>query len=382
MFAQQADNVPSVLSVQQEKQKIAIAKARHSVVNVKAYDTKKIGAIEKVGSGVIINRRGFVVTNSHVVSGFSTIEVGMLINSSVNYFSATLVVDNKSEDLALLQIDEGQNQTGRFIPIIFANSPEYMVGDPILVIGNPYGYNHSVTNGIISKGKRTVKIGGIFYRDMIQTDASINQGNSGGAVINMDGELLGITTAIFSVTESSNGIGFAIPSTRVQKFIDASVGHLKRGALFDLKATKVAQVTEKETINLNAPVPHKFLGDCTKCHLLAFKTPITPQERIPHPMMGACTKCHDIVTKKPGALAAVAQTNLMDPSMMNPMSDPMMNKVMKDYFKDKKRNNYRLPMKQLILYTAILLIVMATGVGVYVDVRRKKDKSKGNIING
>ncbi|MBF0314640.1 MAG: trypsin-like peptidase domain-containing protein [Oligoflexia bacterium] len=351
------------LSEIQAKQKSAISKVRHSVVNVKAYNNDT--PLEKIGSGITINRLGYIITNAHVVSGFNTIEVGILSKGAVNYFPATLIRVSDVDDLALLQISGVQ--TERLSPAPLA-APSFLlqteVGDPLFVIGNPYGYNHTVTRGIISKRERTVTIGGTVYKDMIQTNASINQGNSGGAMINLQGEVIGITTAIFSLDATSNGLGFAIPIDRVQKFIDASIKHVG--------GTQVAAaaVREMETINLTRPVPHPFLGDCTKCHYIAFKTPVTPQEPIPHPDMGVCTKCHDIVRKKPGALVNVALTANANANAS--VNEPSNADTLKDYFKEKQRNNYRLPADRMILYMIILLIIIATLIGMYTTMMKRK----------
>lgn len=386
--ASPATAAANTLFEKQQRQKMAISRERNTVVNVKAYNTNannRVGnrlGIEKVGSGVIINRAGYVITNLHVVSGFDTVEVGVLFNGVVNYFPAEIIKLDEIDDLALLKITE--DQVGRFVVAELASKQsieQLTVGEQIFVIGNPYGYHHTVTKGIISKVQRTISIDGVTYNDMIQTDASINQGNSGGAVINMQGEVIGITTAIFSMSKSSNGLGFAIPINRVQKFIDTTLGPLNNGNLLLAKSKRVAAVTvkNKEKINLNEPVPHKFLGDCTKCHTITFKTLITAQERMPHPFMGACSKCHTIVKKKPGIVLNVAQTNdvFNDPNATD-KTIAQLTKANKEYLKDKMRMNYRLPNGLLILYTLILVTVVATFTTIYIRFLRQRNLQRKN----
>ncbi len=182
-----------------------------------------------VGSGVIVSADGSVLTNAHVVDGADKIMVSTADNKE---FEAKLVGIDKPSDLAVLKI-EVQN-----MPYLsFGNSDSVRVGDIVLAIGNPLGIGQSVTAGIISaKGRRTgLSYGGNdSFEDFLQTDASINRGNSGGALVNISGELIGINSQILSAGGSGNiGIGFAIPSNMAKTVLEQllSEGRVRRGML-------------------------------------------------------------------------------------------------------------------------------------------------------
>jgi serine protease Do len=156
---------------------------------------------QSLGSGVIASADGYIVTNFHVVRGADTIVVRLADQSE---FGAKLVGSDGKSDLALLKID------ARGLPAMpFGDSDRLEVGEPVMAIGNPFGLDQTVTTGIVSAKERFIGSGP--YDDFIQTDASVNPGNSGGALVDTRGALVGINTAIFSQTGGSVGIGFAIP---------------------------------------------------------------------------------------------------------------------------------------------------------------------------
>jgi Do/DeqQ family serine protease len=162
-----------------------------------------------LGSGVIVDSAGFVVTNNHVIEGADEIKVAL---ADKREFEADLVLKDPHTDLAVLRIKDGQN---RFPVIDLGNSDDLEVGDLVLAIGNPFGVGQTVTHGIVSALART-QIGATDYKSFIQTDAAINPGNSGGALVDLSGRLIGINTAIYSRSGGSQGIGFAIPANMVQ----------------------------------------------------------------------------------------------------------------------------------------------------------------------
>src|SRR5690606_19853213 len=157
-----------------------------------------------LGSGVIVEPTGTIVTNAHVIAGSDAITV---VLSDRREFEARIVHVDERTDLAVLRIDTG-GQSLPYLPL--GNSDALEVGDLVLAIGNPFGVGQTVTSGIVSATARTLGITDYGY--FIQTDAAINPGNSGGALIDMNGTLVGINTAIFSRSGGSHGIGFAIPS--------------------------------------------------------------------------------------------------------------------------------------------------------------------------
>ena len=163
------------------------------------------------GSGVIISTDGYIVTNNHVVDGAD--ELTVTLNDNKEY-SARIIGADKKTDLALIKID------GKNLPAItVANSDDVKVGEWVLAIGNPLGLNNTVTAGIVSAKARTMGEQGTVS-SMIQTDAAINQGNSGGALVNTSGQLIGINAMIYSQTGSNIGYGFAIPTTIMNKVVD------------------------------------------------------------------------------------------------------------------------------------------------------------------
>jgi len=161
------------------------------------------------GSGVIISADGYIVTNNHVVDGAD--ELLVTLNDNKEY-SARIIGADATTDLALIKID------GKNLPAIqIANSDDVKVGEWVLAVGNPLGLNNTVTAGIVSAKARSMGQG---VSSMIQTDAAINQGNSGGALVNTSGALIGINAMIYSQTGSNIGYGFAIPTTIMNKVVD------------------------------------------------------------------------------------------------------------------------------------------------------------------
>ena len=196
-----------------------------------------------LGSGFIIDSKGIVVTNNHVIQGAEDIVVS--VNGSKEY-KAKVIGKDPYMDLAVLQIESDE----KFIPVSFGDSDKARVGDWVIAIGNPYGFGGTVTTGIISSRNRD--IGLTRYDDFIQTDASINVGNSGGPLFDLDGKVVGINTAIIAPGRSGSiGIGFAIPSNSASKVIEQLLefGETKRGWLgvrIQLVTQEIADVEELE----------------------------------------------------------------------------------------------------------------------------------------
>ncbi|MBO6719898.1 MAG: DegQ family serine endoprotease [Rhizobiaceae bacterium] len=169
-----------------------------------------------LGSGVIVDPAGLVVTNFHVIRGADEVKVA---TSDGREYASTILLKDESLDLAVLKIDGDED----FPSVAIGDSDALLVGDLVLAIGNPFGVGQTTTSGIVSALART-HIGISDFGFFIQTDAAINPGNSGGALINMAGELVGINTAIFSQTGGSIGIGFAIPSNMVAAVVESARG--------------------------------------------------------------------------------------------------------------------------------------------------------------
>ena len=217
------------------------------------YPDSQSRSFSGLGSGVIIDaEKGYIVTNNHVIDNADKITVSL---NDGHEYQAKLIGKDPQSDIALLKVDDASKLTA----IKIADSDKTRVGDYVVAIGNPFGIGQTVTSGIISALARSgLNMNG--FENFIQTDASINQGNSGGALVNLNGELVGINTAIIPPSGGNVGIGFAIPSNMVKSLTSQLIeyGEVKRGVLgikgneltsdiakaFDLEVQKGAFVSE------------------------------------------------------------------------------------------------------------------------------------------
>ncbi len=177
-----------------------------------------------LGSGVIVTKNGYILTNNHVVDGAKDLKVTL---PDGRIFTAKVVGHDEKTDIAVIKID------AQDLPVVpMADSKIVEVGDVVLAVGNPFGVGETVTEGIVS-AKNRGGMGIEHYEDFIQTDAAINPGNSGGALVDIDGRLIGINTAIMSRSGGSQGVGFAIPSDEARNVMESLIkyGHVTRGYL-------------------------------------------------------------------------------------------------------------------------------------------------------
>jgi len=181
---------------------------------------------EGAGSGVIINADGYILTNYHVVKDADKISVKL---SNDKEYAGRVIGKDPRTDLAVVKI----KHWGPFPVAVLGDSDKIRVGEWVLAIGSPFGLEQTVTAGIISAKRQSMQIYNNYYRDLIQTDASINMGNSGGPLVNIRGEVIGINTAIYSQSGGSVGVGFAIPINRAKEILDSlmTVGKVERGYL-------------------------------------------------------------------------------------------------------------------------------------------------------
>ncbi|GAA0833807.1 MULTISPECIES: S1C family serine protease [Marinomonas] len=252
----------------QEKKKVAensyaapVEKAAPSVVNIYTQVSPKNTPLQdnplnnpthpqtiNLGSGVIVSADGFILTNHHVIQNAQRIVVGLHDDRQIE---AKLIGSDPSTDLAVLKIT-----VPNLTPIKLGRSSLVSVGDKTLAIGNPFGIGQTVTSGIISaKGRNSIGLN--TYENFIQTDAAINPGNSGGALINLQGELIGISSAIYSSSGGSQGIGFATP---VDDAVQVMRDLIKRGrvvrAYLGMDAKKITSTLAK---SLALPVDHGLI---------------------------------------------------------------------------------------------------------------------------
>ena len=189
----------------------------------KEFGTPQKRKSSALGSGFIIDAKGIVITNNHVIKGAEDIVVRV---NGDKEFKAKVLGADPGMDIAVLQIETDE----KLIPVKFGDSDKARIGDWVIAIGNPFGFGGTVTSGIISARNRSIGLS--RYEDFIQTDASINQGNSGGPLFNMDGDVIGINTAILGPS-GNIGIGFSIPSNNAKRVISQLIefGETKRGWL-------------------------------------------------------------------------------------------------------------------------------------------------------
>ncbi len=206
-----------------------------------------------LGSGVIIDgKRGYILTNNHVIERATTVHVTLL---DERQFEVRIVGTDPDSDLAVLQITSDSHLPA----VAMGNSDDLMIGETIIAIGNPFGFSHTVTTGVISAVDRSIKTDDRVFHEFIQTDASINPGNSGGPLLNINGELIGINTAIYA---KAQGIGFAIPIDKAKRIISDLIqyGHViqawiglmvqdldaRMAGYFDLKDARGVVVSQVE----------------------------------------------------------------------------------------------------------------------------------------
>ncbi len=226
-----------------------------------------------LGSGFFITADGYIVTNNHVVEGAKKITV---FTYDGNEYEAKIKGTDPKTDLALIKV-EGKN----FRHLVFGDSSKVEVGEWVLAIGNPFGKEFTVTAGIISAKGRQLDTAS--YADFIQTDAAINQGNSGGPLVNMKAEVIGINSAILTPNMGNVGIGFAVPSNLAKKIIKQlkEKGKVERGWL----GVQIQDVTAKDQKALGLPTPHGAL--------IAQVVPGSPADK-------AGLKEYDVITKVDG----------------------------------------------------------------------------------
>ncbi|MBR3676751.1 MAG: trypsin-like peptidase domain-containing protein [Alphaproteobacteria bacterium] len=178
-----------------------------SVVSITSEDEET----QSLGAGIIVSADGYVVTNAHVAEGGQKITVTTYDDEA---YEAELIGMDAKTDIALLKVMHPQD----FEPATFADSEDIRVGNTVFAVGNPFGLGNSVSSGIISAKERDIEKGP--YDNFIQTDAAINQGNSGGPLFNMDGKIIGMNTAIFSTDGNNSGVSFAVPSNTVRWVVE------------------------------------------------------------------------------------------------------------------------------------------------------------------
>lgn len=211
--------MPSVVNISTEKMVIENDENLDNLMVNPELDSR-----ESLGSGFFIRNDGHILTNAHVINSAKKISV---ITNDDKIYDAKIIGIDKSSDLAVIKITPQDEIKDSFKPVIFGNADKSRIGDIVLTVGNPYGLGVSVSQGIISAKSRNIGLGEQQY---IQTDAAINQGNSGGPMFNIDGEVIGVNSAIFK-TNGASGVGFSLPSNIANWVSEQLIknGKVKRG---------------------------------------------------------------------------------------------------------------------------------------------------------
>ena len=223
----------------------------------------------RIGSGVIIDPRGYTLSSLHVVNGASSLKATVYSPAGALEYPIKIVKGDRASDLVLLRI-QGD---GPFPHASLGDSNSIRTGDVVISIGSPFGFEQSVTSGIISSRNRTLNIGGMVYENLIQTDSSINKGSSGGPLINAKGDVIAINTAIYSPDGAFSGISFAVPINRSLELTGGVVdfqnqappvadGQLAAWSRTGRQVGNAYRFADGQTLT----PPHNYRGTCTDCH--------------------------------------------------------------------------------------------------------------------
>jgi len=209
---------PAVVNITADK--VTARRGGPALTSSVVFDDPSIQFVEEasLGSGIIVDRRGYIVTNAHVVANAVNINVVTFSSARVVY-PAVIIRKDLENDIAILKIEPD----APLPTAVLGDSDMMRVADRVLTVGSPFGLEQTVTAGIISDDSRDLVIDGQVYEDMLQTDAAINRGNSGGALVNVGGEVIGINTAIYAPTGVFTGVGFAIPINKVKPIVKDTI---------------------------------------------------------------------------------------------------------------------------------------------------------------
>ena len=262
-------------------------------------------AFESVGSGIVVTKDGYILTNHHVVEQARHVYVTVFEKDGTTMrYHAEVVAMNAKRELALLKVEPMRPL--RAAPL--GNGKVARVGDPVIAIGSPFGLDQTVSQGIISGKRNAITIEGIVHKNLLQTDAAINRGNSGGPLVNGRGQVIGVNTAIYTPTGAFAGIGFAVPVERAVEFMEEYIALPAKTV--PAAAARTAPVSAPP-IYANAMLPHEDRGACQQCHQILTvpspgnstvavaaqppaAPPIAANAVMPHEDRGACDLCHQV----------------------------------------------------------------------------------------
>ncbi|MBF8272110.1 MAG: peptidase S1 and S6, chymotrypsin/Hap [Magnetococcales bacterium] len=265
---------------------------------------------ESIGSGIIVTEEGHILTNFHVVENSKNVVVMVYGEMGDKSYHADVVARDNTRDLALLLIEPA----GKLKSAALGNSENAQIGDSVITIGSPFGLNHSVSKGIVAGKRKVVNIGGVLHKGLLQTDAAINRGNSGGPLVDGQGWVIGVNTAIYTTTSAFSGVGFAVPINTARDFLEdwITLPNVRPDLPMPGQAAGAhVAVRPPPPIQANAKPPHGDRGPCANCHDIlpgpqpvAFTNAAAPQTKgppiqadaaLPHDDWGPCVNCHQII---------------------------------------------------------------------------------------
>ena len=239
-------------------------------------------SVENIGSGVVVRNDGYIVTNYHVVRGGDAVFVTVFDNFGTERYRADIVKLDEALDLALLKVQPKVPMKAA----VLGDSSRLRVADEVIAMGSPFGLDQTVSRGIISARREALAIEGVTHSDLLQTDAAINQGNSGGPLVNIRGEVIGINTAIYTPTGAFAGVGFAVSSNQAKRFIADEI---------DLRVSRVAAPGGMDRRLLPIAMPSQQaggIGNAGPAIIAGARSPHNDgRERMD------CASCHDIISQ-------------------------------------------------------------------------------------
>ncbi|MBF0251959.1 MAG: magnetochrome domain-containing protein, partial [Alphaproteobacteria bacterium] len=224
-----------------------------------------VGASETIGSGVIVRNDGYVLTNYHVVRGAQEIFVTVFNDFGSDIYPARIITLEEVSDLALIKLEPNEPLKAA----VLGDSTNIRVADEVIAIGSPFGLGQTVSRGIVSAMDKTLVIEGVPHKSLIQTDAAINQGNSGGPLVHTNGTVIGINTAIYTPTGAFSGVGFAVPSNDARRFVEGEITLPRMKPRARAAAAQVGVGAAGPAIVAGVPAPHTDGREnmaCTNCH--------------------------------------------------------------------------------------------------------------------
>jgi len=250
--SQSANPLPLKTIFKQLENSVVQITSKISTIGVPNPLNQSSSSVTTLGSGFVYDKQGHIVTNGHVVDDAKVVDV---IFPDGDRYTANVTAKDIDSDIAVLKILKPQQLLSSLKPLVLGNSSKMDVGDAVIAIGNPFGLSDTMTTGIVSGIGRSlpISVGGFMIPNVIQTDAPVNPGNSGGPLLNTRGEMIGMNTAILSGTNTFSGIGFAIPSNTITKIVPILIqkGYYLHPYLGFTSGTLTSDLAENASLPVN-----------------------------------------------------------------------------------------------------------------------------------